>query len=149
MSLKTFLQKIFPFLFKAMQRSWNKLPKDQQDAIVKSGKIGQLIKTNLDIAGSKLITLIALETGLSEVTVGEILINLSKKFGNDTAYADSAAVYLQRKLMQASSDEEWNGLLTIILNAGATLLTGGALQWAQIAIGLGEWAYQKFIKKAV
>ncbi len=147
MNLKKILQKIFPFLFSALQRAWGKLPKDQQDAIVNSGQIGQIIKTNLQTSGANILTFIVLETGLSTETVNELVIALAEKLGHFTKDAIAATEFLKTKLKTASSDEEWNGLLTIILNAGATLLSGGVLQWAQIALGLGEWAYQKFIKK--
>lgn len=148
MSLKTFLQKLFPFLFKAMQRAWDALPGYQQDAVLNSGTIGQILKTNLDTATEELIALIIKKTGLPAYYVDDVLIGLARVFGYQTNSVNDATAYLQKKLSGAASNEEWNGLLTIILNAGATLLTGGTLKWAQIAIGLGEWAYQKFIKAA-
>jgi len=149
MSLKTFLEKLFPFLFAAMQRTWDQLTPIQQSAITNAGQIGQLLKNNLDMLGDDLKVLIAKQTGLPDELIGNMLLSLAAKFGLTTTSENDAIAFLQKKLNAAASDEEWNGLLTIILNAGGIILSGGSLNWAQIAIGIGEWAYHKFVKPAV
>lgn len=149
MSLKTLLEKILPFLFNAMQKAWDQLTQVQQSAITNSGLIGQLLKNNLTILGNDLVDLAVKETGLPVDTVTATLLALAAKFGCTTTDLNTAVAYLQSKLSGAASDEEWNGLLTILLNAGGTLLSGGTLSWPSIAIGLGEWAYHNIIAKKI
>ncbi|MDB5288590.1 MAG: hypothetical protein JWR05_3539 [Mucilaginibacter sp.] len=146
MSLKTFLEKILPFLFDALQRAWDQLSTVQQSAITNSGLIGQLLKNNLTILGTDLVTLIVSKTGLTEQEVTDALLALAKTFGLTTDSLNDAVSFLQGKLSSASSNEEWNGLLQIMLNAGGTFLSGGTLNWVSIAMGIGEWAYTNIIK---
>lgn len=141
-----FLEGIFPFLFSALKRSYDSLSKEQQQALVNSGMIGQFLKNNLAMIGADLTTLIAKQTGLTEQEVSDTLIHLASTFGLNTTAVNDAVKFLQDKLSGAASSAEWNGILTIILNAGATFLSGGSLDWAHIAIGIGEWVYNTFIK---
>lgn len=146
MSLKKILETIFPFLFNALQKAWDKLSSTQQSAITNSGLIGQLLKNNLTILGTDLVALIASKTGLKEQEITDTLLALAKTFGLTTDSLNEAVSFLQGKLSNAASNEEWNGLLQIMLNAGGTFLSGGTLNWVSIAMGIGEWAYSNIIK---
>lgn len=143
--LVKFLESIFPFLFNALKRSWDNLTEQQQQALVNAGAIGQFLKNNLNALGGDLVSLISNDLNLDKSIVEATLIALAGKFGLNTASVDEAVAFLQKKLQSANSDAEWNGLLNIILNTGATILSGGALDWVHIALGLGEWVYQNFI----
>lgn len=145
-SIVKFLEGIFPFLFSALKRSYDSLSTAQQQALVNSGTIGQLLKNNLTAVGTDLATLVAKETGLTEQEASDTLIHLAATFGLTTTVLNDAVSFLQSKLTSAASNPEWNGILNIILNAGATFLSGGSLDWAHIAIGIGEWVFQTFIK---
>lgn len=147
MSLISILESIFPFLFSALKRSWDNLTPEQQQAIIKSGTIGQYLKNNLTALGGDLVALISNDLNLPKDVVESTLLALAAKLGFTGTAINDAVAFLQNKLQSAKSNEEWNGLLNIILNAGATVLSGGALDWVHIALGLGEWAYQKFIAK--
>lgn len=139
------LESILPFLFSALKRSWDNLTKDQQNAIINSGMIGQYLKNNLNALSGDLVAAIAKATGLPAATIESTLLALAVKFGYKSDDVDKAVTFLQDKLKNAASNEDWNGLLTIILNAGGTLLSGGSLDWVHLALGLGEFAYQKFV----
>src|ERR1700739_3106022 len=141
-----FLEGIFPFLFSALKRSYDSLSTAQQTALVNSGMIGQFLKNNLTILGDDLVNVVATQTGLTAQEVSDTLIHLATQFGLTTASVNDAVAFLQKKLSSAASSSEWNGILTIILNAGATFLSGGSLDWAHIAIGIGEWVYNTFVK---
>lgn len=143
--LSKILESIFPFLFNALKRAWDNLTQSQKDAVVHSGLIGQFLKNNLDILGDAAVTELAKLTGLPAETVTSLLIALAAKLGLTTTDVNSAVSYIQGKLKAAASNEEWNGLLQIILQAGASILSGGAVDWVHLALGLAEWAYQKFI----
>lgn len=144
------LESIFPFLFNALKRAWDSLSPDQQNAITNSGIIGQYLKNNLNALSGDLISAITKATGLDGSIVESTLISIAEKLGSEATGADqtaaNAVTFIQTKLSSASSDEEWNGLLQIILNAGATILTGGGLNWAHLALGIAEWAYRQFIE---
>lgn len=145
-SIIKFIESIFPFLFSALKRSYDALSKDQQQALVNSGMIGQFLKNNLTIIGDDLVSVAATQTGLTAQEVTDTLIHLAATFGLTTDDVNKAVAFLQSKLSDAASSTEWNGILTIILNAGATFLSGGSLDWAHVAIGIGEWVYQTFVK---
>lgn len=141
-----FLESILPFLFNALKRAYDNMTTAQQQALVNAGMIGQLLKNNLSVLGSDLVTFIALKTGLPELDVSNTLLGLAKTFGLDTTDINAAVDFLQKKVSGAASDAEWNGLFTTILNAGATILSGGTIDWLHVALGLGEWVFQTFIK---
>lgn len=140
------LESIFPFLFNALKRAYDNLSETQQTALVNSGTLGQLLKANLKVLGDDLVAAAAKETGLTPQQVTDTYIHLAGIFGFNTNVLNDAVDFLQKKLSGAASTPEWNGILNIILNAGATFLSGGALDWTHIAIGIGEWVYQNFIK---
>jgi hypothetical protein len=144
-NLIKFLESIFPFLFSALKRSWDNLTPAQQQALVNSGTIGQYLKNNLTALGDDLASLISNDLNIPKDTVEATLIALAAKFGLDTTSVNDAVAFLQKKLQSVSSNEEWNGLLSTILNVGATILSGGAIDWVHVALGLGEWVYQQFI----
>lgn len=144
--LLSFLESVFPFLMGALRKSWNSLSNTQQDALVNSGMIGQFLKNNLTMLGTDLVNVIAKNTTLSPDQVTNTLIALAAAFGFTGNDLNQAVSYLQSKLQNASSDKEWNGLLNILLNTGATILSGGALDWVHVALGLGEWVYQQFVQ---
>lgn len=143
--LSKILESIFPFLFNALRRAWDSLTTDQQNAVVNSGLIGQFLKNNLTILGTDAVNELVKLTGLPADTVTSLLISLAGKLGLTTTDVNNAVSYIQGKLSGAASNEEWNGLLQIILQAGASILSGGAVDWVHLALGLAEWAYQKFI----
>lgn len=141
-----FLESIFPFLFSALKRAYDNMTPYQQNALKNSGMVGQLLKNNLTALGTDLVTFISGKTGLSEQEVSDLLIALAKTFGLTTTSINDAVAFLQSKVSGAASDAEWNGLFQVILNAGATILSGGAIDWLHVALGLGEWVFQTFIK---
>lgn len=149
MSLRTFFEQIFPFLFSALQRAWDQLTPIQQSAVTNSGIIGQLLKNNLTILGDDLVELIAEKTDLPKEDIQLTLTNLAAKLGFTGTELNDAVKFLQGKLSSAASDEDWNGLLKTVLIAGGTLLSGGTLDWPTLALGVGEWAYQNIIVKKV
>jgi len=140
------LESILPFLFSALKRSWDNLTKVQQDALVNSGVIGQYLKNNLTALGGDLVTAIATHTGLPSDTVEGALIAIAKEFGLSTTSVNEAVAFLQSKLQAAESTPLWNGLLSTLLNVGGTILSGGTVDWVHVALGLGEYVYQKFVK---
>lgn len=144
--LVKFLESVFPFLFNALKRSWDNLSTQQQQALVNAGTIGQFLKNNLNALGGDLVSAISTATALPTADVEATLIKLAGEFGLTTTDVNAAVAHLQTKLQAAASTSEWNGLLTTILNAGATILSGGAIDWVHVALGLGEWVYQQFVK---
>jgi len=143
--LTRLLESIFPFLFNALKRAWDNLTEEQQQAIINSGTIGQYIKNNLTALGGDLVALISNDLNLPKEVVEATLIALAGKFGLTTEKVDEAVAFLQKKAQSAASNEEWNGLFQTFLKAGAIILSGGAVDWLHLALGIGEWAYQQFI----
>lgn len=140
------LESIFPFLFSALKRAWDGLTTTQQQALVNAGTIGQFLKNNLTALGGDLVTAIANYTKLPTATVETTILALAAEFGLTTTDINQAVSYLQGKLQSSVNTPEWNGLLSAMLNVGATILSGGTLNWLHVALGLGEWVYQQFIQ---
>jgi hypothetical protein len=140
------LESILPFLFSALKRSWDNLTKVQQNALVNSGVIGQYLKNNLTALGSNLVTAIATHTALPASTVETTIISIAISFGYTGNEINQATAFLQLKLQAAESTPLWNGLLSIALSVGATKLSGGTIDWLHVALGLGEYVYQQFVK---
>lgn len=148
MSLITkILESILPFLFSALKRSWDNLTDTQQKSLVNAGIIGQYLKSNLIALGGDLVTAIAKATELPETEVETTLIGIASQFGLTTTSINQAVSFLQSKLLAAESTSLWNGLLSTILNVGSTILSGGTVDWLHVALGLGEYVYQQFVKQ--
>lgn len=141
------LESILPFLFNALKRAWDNLTSTQQQALVNSGVIGQYLKNNLTALGGDLVTAIANHTGLKVDVVESTLIQIATAFGCDPAAdIDKAVAFLQAKLQGALNTPLWNGLLSTLLNVGGTILSGGTIDWLHVALGLGEYVYQQFVR---
>lgn len=140
------LESILPFLFSALKRTWDNLTSDQQKALTNSGIIGQYLKNNLTALGSDLVKAIASHTNLPESEVQSALLDIAGKFGLTTTEVDKAVAFLQAKLQEAEGTPLWNGILSTLLNVGGTILSGGTIDWVHVALGLGEYVFQTYVK---
>ncbi len=143
MSLKTFLEKLLPFLYNAAERAFDDLEAEAQKDGINGSKIAQVIKNNLDADETTVTALIAQETGMDAVDVGAALQQIGEHYGITDG---SIITYLQGELKKASGTLNWNGLVKTFGDIGAIVLSKGKITWETLALGVGQYIYDKYIK---
>jgi hypothetical protein len=146
MSLKTFLEKLLPFLFDAVERAYDQLPQAQKDALVKSGQFGQIIKTELTAGYAAIVKAASDKLNLSPTEVDSLLLALAKEMSINTTAPSAVIDYLQAKVNAGLTDSGWDSLWTTVSGQLAIIVAGGSVSWPTLALGLIEFVYQKFIK---
>ena len=149
MSLKTFFEKLFPFLFDAIEREFDKLPQSEKDALVQSGQFGQIIKTELHNGYDAIVTAASQKIGLDKATVDNLLTSLAAKFKIDVNAPNELVDKLQEQVNKGLDDSAWDALWTTVSGQLAVILGGGAVSWPTLALGLVEFVYNKFVKGKV
>jgi hypothetical protein len=143
MSIKSILEKLLPFLFSAAQKEYDKLNKESQTGLLHGLNIGQIIKENLDAAETDIVNIIVAKTGLDADEVGAALQEIGDHYGITDG---SIITYLQTELKAAQNVLKWKGILNTFANIAAIVLSGGSLTWEKLAMGLLQFAYEKFVK---
>ncbi|QTE37462.1 hypothetical protein J3L18_30930 [Mucilaginibacter gossypii] len=145
MSLKSILESIFPFLFNAVERFFDKLPKDQQQSLIQAGQFGQIIKKFLT-EGYQAIIDEAGKIGIDSMTADKLLNDLGGKLGLTVKDGADLIDQLQAKVNAGLQDSAWDNLWTSVSGQLSIIIAGGAINWPTLALGLVEFVYQKFIK---
>lgn len=145
MSLKTFLEGLFPFLFNAIEREFDKLPKSEQDQLIQSGQFGQIIKTELSNGYHAILTE-ATKIGIDGDTANSLLIALGGKIGITATTGSDVIDRLQTQVNAGLQDSSWDALWTTVSGQLAIIIGGGAISWPTLALGLIEFVYTKFVK---
>lgn len=148
MSLKTFLERLLPFLFKAAKREWDKLPKETQDAIKHGSGIIDTLNKEIGKAPEVIKgAIIAKYPDLNEEAVEKGIFKLLHAF-NLAPKSDSfedAAISVQEHFSSLKGK-----VLDAILQAGANVvaivLAPAQTVSAKIFMVM-EYAYRKYVKK--
>lgn len=152
MSFKTFIEGIFPFLFDAIKREFDALPDDEQKALIQAGQFGQIIKTELNNGYHGIVTVAGQELGLQPEQVDQLLIDLAKKLNIDlvalTNKPEEFINKLQSLVNKGMEDSAWDNLWHSVSSQLAIIISGGKFNWAQLAIGLIQFVFEKFVPKA-
>lgn len=144
MSILSFLGKLIKevgqFLAKLLTDTgdaFNDLPKEQQDAILNGVQVAQIIKDNIDRGETYVIDVIASRLNLSQDVAKGLFDRLSKDLG-----VDSVLNGVADKIGQGITDLAHSALFQLIAQSAATFLSGGAVNWLTLALGVVEYAYQ-------
>lgn len=146
MSLKTFFEKVFPFLFNAVERAYDGLTQAQKNALLLGGQFGQLLKTCLTEGYSALVDKAASELNLTQAQVDDLLTALAKKLNINISAPSELIDKLQAQVNAGMEDSSWDALWTTVSGQLAIIIGGGAINWPTLALGLLEFVYQKFIQ---
>ena len=152
MSLKTIIEKVLPFLFSEVTKVWDNLPSDQQQALINSGQIGQILKEELNNGSQAVLNAIEQKTGIPAATAEAGLLSLASQLGFKVSSVDEFISKLQAKINAGLSDPDWDSLWQSVTGVGAAILTGGTTNIVTAGIGLlsalGKLIYDKYIKKS-
>lgn len=127
-------------LFESTQTEFNKLPKEQQDAILNGVQVSQIIKDNIDRGETYVIDVIASRLNLSQDVAKGLFGRLSNDLG-----VTSVLQGVADKIGQGITDLAHNALFQLIAQSAAAFLSGGTVNWLTLALGVVEYAYQ-FLK---
>lgn len=134
------LWKLIKGLFESTANEFNKLPKEQQDAILNGVQVSQIIKDNIDRGETYVIDVIASRLNLSQ----DVAKGLFDRLSNDLGFQNILEV-ISNRIGQGITDIAHNALFQLIAQSAATFLSGGAVNWLTLALGVVEYAYQ-FLK---
>ena len=148
MSLKSIIESIFPFLFNAVERFFDKLPKDQQQALIQAGQFGQVIKKFLN-DGYQAIIDESEKLGIDSMTADKLLNDLGGKLGLTVKDGADLIDQLQAKVNAGLQDSAWDNLWTSVSGQLAIIIAGGTINWPTLALGLIEFVYRKFVQPKV
>jgi len=143
MSLKSILESLFPFLFSAAAKTFDKLEDAAKEAGINGSLLSQIIKDNLDAAEEDIRKQFIKLTGLDEITVASVFEQIGEKYG----ISDGTIIsYLQSLFKSAVSDEKFNSIANEVGVIAGIVLSGGKLTWLSLLAGLAEYIYRKFVK---
>lgn len=145
MSLKSILMAIFPFLFSAIEREFNKLPKEEQDQLIQGGQFGQIIKTSLTDGYDAIIT-DAGKIGIDATTAENLLTALAKKMNISVTSGRDFIDKLQAQVNAGLEDSTWDALWTTVSGQLSIIIAGGTVSWPVLALGIIQFVYQKFVQ---
>ena len=146
MSLKTFLEKILPFLFNAVEKEFDNLPKGEQDALINEGQFGQIIKTEFSKGYAAVEALAVSKLGMTPDGVNTSLIALAKKLSIPATTGAEFITGLQAKVTTIVEDSEWDSFWHNVSGQLMIIAGGGTISWPTLAMGLIQLIYDKFVK---
>jgi len=148
-SLLNFFSGLYHKLLGDLESDFNDLPKDEQDALIKGGQFGEIVKQNFRNGYHAVLADASHVLGLSEAQADELLVALGKKLGINSQYGFATIDYLQSEFNKGLEDSSWDALWTTVSGQLQIILGGGKVNWVTVAIGLTEFVYQKFVKGKV
>lgn len=146
-SIRTSLEKLFPFLFNAIEREWDNLPQVDKDALLKAGQFGQIVKLELSNGYDAIVKAAADELGMNIDQVNQLIVELEKKLNIDAHSPQDFIDKLQAYVNKGLEDSAWDNLFHSITSQLAIILSGGKFDWSTLALGLVQFVYEKFIAK--
>lgn len=131
------LCKLIKGLFESTQDEFNKLPKEQQDAILQGVQVSQIIKDGVGKAESEVIQLVSDKLGISHDIAAGLFAQLSADLKVDQVVAGVAD-----KIESGLTDLAHNALFDNIAKFAASFLGAGQVNWITLGLGVVEYAYQ-------
>lgn len=139
--------KVLPFLFPAVKREFENLPKEQQNGLIQAGQFAQIIKDHLHDGYDAIIHAAATQLGITDQEANHILTELAKKLGVDTGTPEKLIDKLQSIVNKGLENSVWDNLWHSISGQLAIILSGGELDWGHVALGLIQFVYTEFVSK--
>lgn len=135
-------------MFSAAEKFWEQLPDKSKEALINAGQFGQLLKMGYAKGYDAFILKASNELGLSTDQVNEMLLALAKKLNIDINAPNQLFDKLQGIVDKGLEDSAWDNLWHSVSSQLAILFSGGRFNWSDLAMGLIEFVYKKFIAKA-
>lgn len=136
----------FETLFRTTQKAFNKLPKEQQDAIIQGVNLSQLIKENYDRGEAYLVKKVSLELKISEDVARGLILHVLNSVGINVTDIKIGLPAFVNRMQNTTTDDGHNSLFEAIAKIGASWLATGALNWVTLGLGVVEYAYQRYVK---
>lgn len=150
---KTFFGKLlaaiggfFAHLVSGAKSAFSELPKEQQDAIIQGVNISQILKDGYTKGVQFVLGEIEAKLNIPEDVATILLQSSLKDVGIDEADLQTGFNKLADQIQAGITDTHYNSLWQTIANSAAQWLSTGSLSWISLAMGLIEWAFQRFVK---
>ena len=147
MKLIDILKDIFPFLRSAMEKFWDSLPEKTKEALIDAGQFGQILKAKYEEGYHAFVAAVSDKLGIDQATTDTMLLNLAGKLGIDIKAPEQLFDELQAKIDKILDDSGWDNLWHSVTGQLQIIFTGGRMNWAQLAMGVIQFVYEKFINK--
>jgi len=136
----------FSHLVSGAKTAFSQLPKEQQDAIIQGVNISQILKDGYTKGVDFVLGEIEAKLNIPADVAKILLQTALKDVGIDEADLQTGFNKLADKLQAGVTDTHWNSLWQTIASSAAQWLSTGSLNWVSLAMGLIEWAFQRFVK---
>jgi hypothetical protein len=135
-------------LLNSAKNGYNAMPADQQQALVKGVNISQLIKDNYTKGETALVNLVATELNISPDVASSAILSIAKDSGINTGKIQDYLDSIANKVQAGITDNGWNALWQTVAQFATSFISGGSVNWVSLGLGVVEFCYQHFIKKA-
>lgn len=149
MSLGSILESIgsfFSHLFSGVENGFEKLPKEQQDAIIQGANISQIIKDGYKDGEGAIVNTIATKLNISTDVATGVVLQVGKDLGIDTSKVQDVLDRIADTVQAGITDNAWNGLWQNVAKFAASWMSTGSVNWITLSMGVIEFALQKFVK---
>lgn len=131
------LWKLIKGLFESTKDAFEKLPKEQQDAILNGVQVSEIIKNNIGQGKAYVADLIAVKLGISGDIATGVVDAVTKDLG-----LDDFTNGLADKVEKGLTDLAHNSLFESIAKFAASFFGAGSVNWITLGLGVIEYAYQ-------
>lgn len=138
----------FAHLVSGAKTAFSQLPKEQQDAIIQGVNISQILKDGYTKGVAFVLGEIEAKLNIPEDVATILLQSALKDIGIDEADLQTGFNKLKDRIQAGVTDTHYNSLWQTIASSAAQWLSTGSLGWVSLAMGLLEWAFQRFVKAA-
>ncbi len=139
------LGSIFTGLFTSAKKEFNNLSQAQQTALINGVNVSQIIKGGYAKGEAYVVAEVSTLTGLDTADATQLILSIAKDAGVNTTSVQAYLDTLADKVQAGITDNGWNSLFSDIASFAASWLSTGSINWATLAIGLVEFAYQHFV----
>ena len=139
---------ILPWLRKAAEKSFNKLPKEEQEKLKAIALLVQIVKLGYEkkLPIKTIIANMVNQSGLTYDTVQAYFIEYWRQKGQDVANLEEAVkLIMEDASMRTETGLKslWNGIVNLI----AGVVTN--VDWQALLLGLVQYTYEIFVKGRV
>lgn len=122
--------------------AFEKLPPDQQIAILNGTNLSQLLKDNFNRAEVYVIDLVAVKLDVSFDVAKAAILYVGKQLGVTEGSVQAVLDHVGGKVTSGIDDIAHNSFFKSIAEFASFFLGAGALNWVTISLGVIEYAYR-------
>jgi hypothetical protein len=160
MSIEKFLLRILPFLFSALRQAFEKRDHGEQMAIISGVQMAQVLRNEHAKGYQAVLDEAKARMGQEPRAVATLLTELAERRGWEVTSPEQVPQYIKVRTEIMRTEETVDGFWHGVAGEVALIISGWSVQvnkeenpdhkalgWADLAAGLLEYAFRKFVYK--